>query len=390
VTTRQRVILHVDMDAFYAAIEQRDDPELRGKPVIVGGSRRRGVVSTCSYEARQFGVHSAMPMARALRQCPQAMVVPVRMSAYSEVSRQVMEVLGTFSPTVEPLSLDEAFLDMTGSERLFGPPDAMARSIKDAIVGRTQLTASVGIAKNKFLAKLASDLEKPDGITWVPFGGEAEFIAPLPVRKLWGVGPKAAMRLEALGLHNIGDIAAADRAFLTRHFDESHGAHLLALSQGLDERPVVPRGRRKSVGSEVTLDEDIRGRAAVARVLKRECKTVARALRRAGLVAKGVRVKLRYAETFKLATRQLMLDEPYDESKTLLRAANELLERFELQRPIRLVGIAAFSLVPADLGSADRRGQMDLFADPAEQDSRLEHAVDAIRDRFGDIIGFAD
>src|SRR5688572_9413277 len=186
----ERIVLHVDMDAFYAAIEQRDDPRLRGKPVIVGGPSRRGVVSTASYEARPFGVHSAMPMSRALALCPNAIVVTPRMDRYLEVSEQVMATLDDFSPVVEPLSLDEAFLDMTGSERLFGPAEAMAEAIRKAIAARTGLTASVGAAANKFLAKLASDLNKPDGVTLVPRGREAEFIAPLPVRRLWGVGPK--------------------------------------------------------------------------------------------------------------------------------------------------------------------------------------------------------
>jgi len=383
-TPPRRVILHVDMDAFYASVEQRDNPALRGKPVIVGGNRERGVVTTCSYAARPFGVHSAMPMARALRLCPQAVVMPVRMGVYRQVSRQIMATLDSFSPLIEPLSLDEAFLDMTGAERLFGAPDEMARAIKDAIADKTALTASVGIAKNKFLAKLASDLDKPDGISWIPFGREVAFIAPLPVEKLWGVGPKSAARLKQLGLHRIGDVAAAGRDFLVRHFDESRGTHLHALSQGRDERQVQPAGKRQSIGSEVTLERDICGQQAIEAVLKRRCDEVARTLRRAGLQAKGVRVKLRDAKSFALSTRQQTLTAPYDDSKTLRRAACELLARFDLRHPVRLVGVAAYGFDPAN------GKQMDLFGSGTQSQARLEHSVDAIRNRFGNIIDFAD
>lgn len=379
-----RVILHVDMDAFYAAIEQRDDPALRGKPVIVGGPNRRGVVSTASYEARPYGVHSAMPMARALRLCPDAVVVQPRMSAYVEASRKLMDVLESFTPLYEPLSLDEAFLDMTGSERLFGAPDQIARAIKTKISETTCLTASVGIATNKFLAKLASDLDKPDGITWVPFGGETAFIAPLPIRRLWGVGPRSAERLAALGLQTIGDIASSDPTWLEQQLGASAGAHLFALSRGWDDREVIAHGRRKSVGSEVTLADDVRGKKAVAAVLRRRCEDVARQLRRSDLVASGIRVKVRYSDDFKLATRQAQLDTACDDSKTLFAASRELLERLDLDHPIRLVGAAAFSLKPS------QGGQLDLFGAPQEEHSQLEHTVDSIRERFGDVIRFAD
>ncbi|RLB55608.1 MAG: DNA polymerase IV [Deltaproteobacteria bacterium] len=382
--TRQRIILHVDMDAFFAAVEQRDHPDLRGKPIIVGGPSQRGVVSTASYEARPFGVHSALPMAQALRRCPQAIVVPVRMRHYAAISRQIMDVMSTFTPLMEPLSIDEAFLDMTGAEALFGAPDAMARSIKDAIVERTQLTCSVGIASNKFLAKLASDLDKPDGITWVPFGQEESFIAPLAIDKLWGVGPKAAAQLKKIGLATIGDVARASLNILEGHLGARHAAHLHALAHAEDDRRVVPSRGRKSVGSENTLAKDVRGRRQVQRVLRRQCERVARHLRRASLRAGGIRVKLRYSRGFRLQTGQCRLPRPVDDSRTLFEIAAGLLDRFDLEQPIRLVGAAAF-----DLEQVDSPKQLHLF-EQAEDDQRsdLEHAVDEIRDRFGDKIDF--
>jgi DNA polymerase-4 len=376
----QRIILHVDMDAFFAAVEQRDRPELRGRPVIVGGSSTRGVVSTCSYEARAFGVHSAMPMVRAVRLCPQAAVLPVRMEAYQRESEILMSVLDGFSPRVEPLSLDEAFLDMTGAESLFGPPDRMARALQAAILEATRLTASVGIAANKFLAKLASDLEKPDGCTWVPFGGEREFIAPLPVRRLWGVGPRAGERLEALGLRLIGDVAACDPATLRRELG-ALGEHLHALSQARDDRPVVSERGRQSVGSERTLERDIRGREPVIRQLREACDLVARELRAHGLKARAVRVKVKYA-TFQLATRDGPLACPADDAAALLEGALGLLPRLDLEAPIRLVGAAAYDLV-----EPGQPLQGDLFLQPVRRKHHaLESALDRVRARFGDKI----
>jgi len=376
-----RIVLHVDMDAFFAAVEQRDFPELRGKPVIVGGPMKRGVVTTCSYEARPFGVHSAMPMARAQKLCPQAIVVPGRMSVYAEISEQVMAILDDFSPAVEPLSIDEAFVDMTGSERIFGPPDRMARAIKAAVLDATQLTCSVGIARNKFLAKLASDLDKPDGITWVPFGRERAFIAPLPVRRLWGVGPVAGARLAALKLQTIGEVAAADPAWLDHELG-ALGRHIHMLANARDDRVVVPHPPRRSIGSERTLMDDVIGRDQVEQHVRRSCRRVARELRRKGLRARSVRVKVRYSETFQLATRDGPLDLCCDDSATLFAGARKLLDRLDLERPMRLVGAAAFDLVPS--GQAE---QGDLFLDDeAIRRTRLERTLDRIRERFGESI----
>jgi len=377
-----RTIFHVDMDAFYASVEVRERPELRGRPVIVGGTHQRGVVSTASYEARKFGVHSAMPMARAIRICPQAVVLPVRMHVYAQVSEQIMQILGAFSPLVEPLSLDEAFLDMTGTEGLHGSALQAARAIKTRIREVTRLTASVGVACNKFLAKLASDLDKPDGLTVVPRGREIEFIAPLPVRRLWGVGPRTASHLEASGLLTIGDIACADPTQLARRLGPSLARHILALAHARDDRPVVPWHDARSIGSEETFERDIRGKDRVLPVLRRHSDRVARRLRARRLVAGAVRVKVRYSRTFRLATREGPLPQPSDDSETLMRAAVPLLDRFDWREPIRLVGLAA-----ADLRDQASPMQPDMFDHArARKQSMLEHTLDALRERFGDSI----
>lgn len=380
-----RIILHVDMDAFYASIEQRERPELRGEPVIVGGSRERGVVATCSYEARPYGVHSAQPMSEALEKCPDAVVVEPRMSLYAEVSREIMEILGNYTPVVEKLSLDEAFLDMSGSRRLFGQPREMAAQIRADIQEETDLTASVGIAKNKFLAKLASDLDKPDGVTEIPRGSERDYIAPMDVGKIWGVGPKAKQTLNELGLETIGDVAEADEAWLRGELGNFAG-HIQSLARGEDDRPVVADSQQKSVGSEGTLRENIRGASEVADQLRSHCQTVARELRKKELKARGVRVKVRYDDTFSLATRQVKLPTAADDSKTLFETAKTRLSELDLTRPIRLVGAAAYDLV-----DADEAVQADLFASStADQESELEHTLDAIREKFGDKIGRGD
>lgn len=375
-------VFHVDMDAFYASIEQRDDPSLRGKPVIVGGTRRRGVVAAASYEVREFGVYSAMPMVQALRRCPHAVVISPRMARYAEASRALMDVLADFSPLVEPLSLDEAFLDMTGTSELFGPPREAAQRIKDEIVAATNgLTSSVGIAPNKFLAKLASDLDKPDGITLIPHGEEASTIAPLPIRKIWGVGQKTEATMAKHGFVTIGDVAATGEHELVRLFGKSFGGHLHRLSRGVDERRVTSDRKRQSIGSESTLSYDIQGRRAVERELRDRCATVAQHLREKNVRARGIRVKVRYTETFSLQSRQTALPEPADDSITLWQAACELLDTLELDAPIRLVGAAAF-----DLTQPDEPSQLSLFAAPSQKSSRLEHTLDEIRAKFGDKI----
>lgn len=249
-------ILHVDMDAFYASVEQRDCPELRGRPVIVGGVGNRGVVSAASYEARPYGVHSALPMATARRLCPQGVFLPVRMKHYAQIARQIREILFSFTPLVEPLSLDEAFLDVHGCEGLFGPAPDIARQIKERIRAETGLVASVGVAPNKFLAKLASDYGKPDGLVVLPADRVAEFLAPLPVGRLWGVGAKGENRLHVLGVHTIGQLAALPERVLVGHLGDV-SRHLWQLAHGEDDRDVVPDREAKSISTETTFAQDI-------------------------------------------------------------------------------------------------------------------------------------
>ncbi len=379
----RRWILHADMDAFYAAIEQLDDPSLRGKPILVGSPSGRGVVTTASYEARPFGVGSAMPMAVAKRKCPDAIIVPPRFERYLEASRQVMETFERFSPSVEALSLDEAFLDMTGSERLFGPPEAVARRLKDAVFEATGgLTVSVGMAATKYVAKVASDFHKPDGVTIVPEEQTLAFLHPLPVSRLWGAGPKVQGRLREIGLETIGDVAACSEEYLEAKLGGSIGGHFHRLSHGLDPREVVGSRSAKSVGSERTLATDVTGRDAIWPHILSALDDIAHRLRKSGTLARGVRVKLKTAD-FRLLTRQGVLDKPTHSADTMAEKASELLHELDLTLDYRLVGAAAFSLVDED-GS---HRQIDMFSrvDPeleAKRD-RLDQALDRVWDKFG-------
>jgi DNA polymerase IV len=377
-----RVIAHADMDAFFAAVEQLDHPELRGKPLLVGGTGRRGVVSTASYEARPFGCHSAMPMAEARRLCPEAIVVSPSFGRYSEISDRVMEVFHRFSPLVEPLSLDEAFLDLTGTEGLFGPPEAMGKRIRAEVCEATGgLTVSVGIAATKYVAKVASDYRKPDGMTLVPPGTETAFLWPLPVSRLWGVGPKTKELLESAGFKTIGDVAKADERDLVARWGEL-GAHIFALSWARDDREVVPDRDAKSIGAEYTLEQDVRGRDEILPTLRRSAARVARHLRSEGLLAGGIRVKLK-THTFKLWTRQAPLRTPTDSERDLLAAAEELLGHFDLTVPMRLVGLAAYDL----RGTGTRPVQTGLFESADRERARhLDRTLDALREKFGDSV----
>ena len=376
-----RIILHADMDAFYAAVEQHDRPELRGRALLVGGTGPRGVVSTASYEARPFGVGSAMPMALARRRCPHAVVLPPRFERYRAVSKMVMETLGTFSPLVEPLSLDEAFVDMTGCEALFGNPRAMGEAVRRAVFEAAQLTVSVGVSATKYVAKVASDARKPDGLTVVAPDEVNGFLHPLPVDRLWGVGARACSRLRARGLDTIGDVAAAPPDDLERWFG-SLGVHVHALAHGRDDRMVIPERDAKSIGSENTLDTDVAGEAAIRPWLLRAADTVARRLRAEGLAARGVRVKLRTAD-FRLHSRQTLLGAATHATRPIVEAAEGLLREFDSSVPVRLVGVAAFELLDGvDDGEVH---QLDLFDAPrAEHDDRLDRTLDVVHKRFGE------
>lgn len=351
----ERAILHIDMDAFFASVEQRDDPRLRGEPVAVGGATRRGVVAAASYEARAFGVRSAMPMAEALRRCPRLIVVPPRGERYAEISRAVFDVFHAYTPLVEGLSIDEAFLDVTASRSLFGDGEAIARKIKRDVLAATGLTGSAGVARCKFVAKIASDMDKPNGLTVVS-GDVAAFLAPLPIEQMWGVGPKTAPWLRRLGYRTLGDLARADAAALERAVGRS-GARMRDLARGIDPREVVPDREAKSIGAESTYEIDLTTRGEIERTLLAHAAKVAERLTASQVAARAVVVKLKLHD-FTLMTRRATLDAPASDTRTLHRAALELLDRFPLSGArVRLTGLSAQELGPAE------EPQRSLFGD---------------------------
>jgi len=371
-----RAIAHVDMDAFYGAVEQRDRPELRGQPVIVGAEPSgRGVVSAASYEARVYGVRSAMPISKAARLCPHAAFLPVDMEKYRRVSTEIMAILDGFSPLVEPISVDEAFVDLTGTESLFGPPAAALRAIKTRIRAETGLTASAGLATNKFIAKVASELEKPDGMVVVPAGQEATFLAPLPIGRLWGVGRVMADALSGLGIITIGQLQAMPHQVLVRRFGH-HGAELHDLAFGRDDRSVEPYTAPKSMGAEETFESDCRDPARLAAVLRGQAERVARELRADGLAAARLTLKLRFTD-FHTITRAVTA-EPTQDGLELYRRAHTLLAREAVDQPVRLIGLSASSLGPAGAG------QLSLLDPAALRRERLARVVDGLAERFGD------
>lgn len=374
-----RQILHVDMDAFYASVEQRDDPRLRGRPVVVGGASRRGVVCAASYEARPFGVRSAMPMAEALRRCPDAIVVPPRMEHYAEVSRAVFGILERYTPLCEGLSLDEAFLDVTASRSLFGDGEAIAGAIRAAIRAELALTASAGVATSKFVAKIASDLRKPDAVVVVPAGEERAFLAPLPVERMWGVGPKAAAALHAAGLRTIGDLAVADPRRVARTLGASWGEAVVRLARGEDARGVDPDREAVSMGAEDTFEHDVRTEEdALARLLSQTERVVAR-LVEGKLAARVVVIKVKYAD-FKLVSRRATVPEPLADTASIFEVVRELIRRVPIEgRRVRLTGVSLGGLV------AHADAAPTLFPDRArERRERLESSLREVSSRFGE------
>lgn len=378
-----RTILHVDLDAFFAAVEQRDRPELRGRPVIVGGAdpTRRGVVSAASYEARRFGVHSAMPLRTAYRLCPQGVYLPVDGRRYQQASREVMAILRRFTPQVQPISIDEAFLDVTGSRALFGDGETIGLAIKAAVRDEVGLTASVGVASTKLVAKVASDLRKPDGLVVVAPGEEAAFLAPLPITRLWGVGEKTAAALRELGVVLVGDLASLPRDVVERRFGK-HGGSLVDRAHGLDPDPVATGEPAKSIGHEHTFGHDTADREVVERTLLGMADGVAWRLRAAGLRAATVTLKLRDS-SFHTITRQTTLATPADLTEPIYEAALGLLRRELHGQRIRLVGVTATNFRD--------RGQLGLFeatpdaagsVDPRRH--RAAEAMDVIRRRYGE------
>ena len=368
------------MDAFYASVEQLDHPEYKGRPVIVGADPKtgkgRGVVAACSYEARKFGIRSALPISRAWKLCPQGVYVRPRMNRYVEVSQQVMDVFRRYTDLVEPLSIDEAFLDITGSVALLGPADEIARSIKKAIREATGMTASVGLAPNKFLAKIASDLKKPDGLVVLQEDDVDQFLRDLPISRLWGVGPKTEARLHEMGFRTIGQLASASRESLVRTLG-SLGEHLYQLSHGKDDRQVVPDWERKSVGTETTFDEDTDDPDLLLRTILELSDHVAERLRKDEYRARKVTLKLRYSN-FSTHTKQHSLDRLIQTGDEIAAVARQLFSQFPLNRKIRLIGVSAGDL---HRGREDPE-QLTLFA-TSNPKEKLGHAVDEIKEKFG-------
>jgi DNA polymerase-4 len=381
-----RTILHVDLDAFYASVEVLDNPALAGRPVLVGGTGPRGVVAAASYEARRFGVHSAMPMGRARRLCPQAVVLPPRFDVYQAKSAAVHGIFAAFTPVIEPIALDEAFLDVTGGTRLLGTGTEIGAAIRARVRAETGLTASVGVAVNKLLAKLASDDAKPDGVLVVEPGTELAFLHPHPVGRLWGVGPATLARLERFGVETIGDLAALPEASLVDALGRAHGTQLHALAQGRDDRPVESDRETKSIGQEETFPRDVADRETLRREVLRMAERVGSRVREPGLAGRTVTLKVRFPD-FRTITRSATLPEPFSVSAEIARLALGLLEKVDTAGGVRLLGVTMSNLTAA------AALQESLFLDdlrPAAEApaAEIQSAVDAVRARFGtDAVG---
>ncbi len=370
----RRWIMHVDMDAFFASVEQRDDPALQGKPVIVCGKSRRSVVATASYEARAFGVHSAMPLSQAKRLCPHGCFVAPRFEAYREASDAIHQVMLHYADAYEPISLDEAFLDISGMGSQYPTLGSIGRAIKEEIRSAVHLTASVGIAPNKFLAKMASDMNKPDGLCIIPYGREREVLAPLPVRRLWGVGSVTEKKLLTAGFHTIADIQEAAPEKLSALLG-NQGPLLKALSLGIDERPIISSRQVKSIGDESTYEYDLTDRPTIDREIAIHSDIVAQRLRRHDLAARTISLKIRFA-SFKTIMRSLSLEEGTNLQETIDSACQTLLSRIPLTEGIRLIGVTASNLgAPLSIPS--------LFSDKEEKRARAAKAMDSIQQKYG-------
>jgi len=384
-TMAPRHILHVDLDAFFASVEQRDTPELRGKPVLVGGTGGRGVVAAASYEARAFGVRSAMPMSEALRRCPNAIVVSPHMGRYQEASTAFFAILEDFSPLVEGLSVDEAFVDISGTERLLGSPRDIGLAIKARVKAEVGLVASVGIAPSKFVAKIASDIRKPDGLCIITPSDVLTFLHALPVKRLWGVGAVAQEKLAGMGLHTIGDVANYPQNILEKKFGVGQGAHLSALAKGQDSRSVTGGREAVSIGHEQTFSSDHSDIPFIENVLLGQCDKVARRLRRHELRARTVVLKIKYGD-FKQVTRRHTLDDPSSDSQVLFETIRVLLSSLPIEGNrgkagrVRLCGVSAANM-------EDRNGprQLGFHEEERAKGERLGDVMDKIKDRFGDM-----
>lgn len=374
-----RRIIHLDMDAFYASVEILDNPALRGRPVVVGGDSNRGVVCAASYEARKFGVHSALPILTARKLCPQGVFLPVRMARYKEISRRIMDIFQRFTPLVEPLSLDEAFLDVTASQSLMGTAETIAEQIRTLVRETIGLTVSAGVGASKLVAKIASDLNKPDGLTIVPPGQEEAFLAPLPIGHLWGVGRTTREALALIGVTTIGDLNRIPTAILMAKFGKA-GLMLHESARGIDSRPVEIRQEAKSIGNEETFAEDVRDKKRIEQELLALCIRVGKRVRNHGLVGRTVTIKVKYRD-FVQVTRSLTLPEPVADDRSLYQTGRRLLAKTEIGlRPIRLLGISL-----TNLSHGEAVGQLTLFGNSQskEKDCRLYKAIDTISDRYG-------
>jgi DNA polymerase IV len=398
VVSSPRFILHADMDAFYASIEQRDRPELRGRPVIVGANSPRGVVAAASYEAREYGVRSAMPGFRAHALCPEGVFVAPNMARYAEVSEQVHAVFAEFTPEIEPLALDEAFLDITGSERLFGGPFELATQLRRRVRERTDLAVTVAVAPNKLVAKIACTLAKPDGLRIVSQAEVRALLDPLPLRKLWGIGPVLAQKLERLGMKTLRDLVSYDARQLARELGE-RAAELQARAAGIDSRPVISTRAAKSIGEENTFEANIESRELVSAALTAHSDEVARRLRRSGYVGHTITLKIKLGQSrtrraaripgedgdepvYPLLTRAKTLRLPTDDGRVIRDVVLQLWDAAKIAEPVRLLGVSVSQL------SASERSQLDLFAATGRPKRQLGVALDAIRERFGrDAIG---
>ena len=373
-------ILHIDMDAFYASVEVKDNPDLQDRPVLVGGSpEQRGVVAACSYKARQFGIHSAMPMSQALRLCPDAIVLPVRMSRYVELSKQIHHIFHNYTPDVEPISIDEAFLDVTGCIGIFGSAETIGKKIKSDIKQQTNLTASVGLAPNKFLAKLASDLEKPDGFVIITEENKQQILDPLPVSKIWGIGKVTNKELQKHGIHTIKQLRTAPKYKLSMVF-KNQADDILKLAQGIDNRQVEPHTEAKGISAEETFPTDIKEKEVLLGVLQTQVEEVSQRLRAEKLQCRTITLKIRYGD-FRTLTRSYTMDKPTNTTQILLQEAQQVFHQWYQKSAgaLRLLGFGIAGLSP------EGTGQNLLFSDPQEEkQKKIDSAYDKIREKYGE------
>jgi DNA polymerase-4 len=376
---RLEMIIHIDMDAFYASVEQLDRPELKGKCVIVGGTSRRGVVSAASYEARKYGVHSAMPIFQAQKKCPNGIFIPPRMSRYKDVSAKVMSILKRYSPLVEVVSIDEAYLDVSGCERIHGTPETIAANVKNTIRRELELTCSVGVAPVRFLAKIASDMNKPDGMAVIQPDSMEEFIDRLPVHKVPGVGKLSRKNLNHIGIYMLGDVNKYPAEMITKRFGK-FGQRLIHLAKGIDKTPVSPNSVHKSVSTERTLAEDTLDIPRLKKVLLKQSETVGRELRKMNQWAKTITLKIKH-DNFRLVTRRVTIANPTQSSEIIYKKASMLLDQYRLSQKVRLIGVGASAFT-----SAVNPVQMDMFESRTDKGGnweKVDRAIDGIDQKYG-------